>query len=539
MWKRFWQPVYFWPATTLASCIVVTLAMFSVSLTAAPDTGSDPGPADWTMWGGTPTRNMTSTAKGVDLTFEIDLDDLESSKNLLWTARLGSQTYGNPIVAGGKVLVGTNNGGEYRPQFKGDKGVILCFNIEDGELAWQLTRDKLAQGRVNDWPEQGICSAPYVDGDRCWVVTNRCELMCLDMNGFHDGENNGPYTEETDTDKLGADIIWSLDMIEELGVFPHNLATSNPVIHGDIVYIVTGNGVDEAHLEVPSPRGPSFIAVNKNSGEVVWEDSSPSIDSKAPAPFNNILHGQWGSPCVGEVNGKTLIFMPGGDGILYAFSPEGDGNGGGEIVWWFDLNPKDSVWELGGRGTRNNLIGTPVFYENSVFLGVGQDPEHGEGVGHYYRIDATKTGDVSPVIADDSGKYQPNPNSAQIWHVGGVDDEGDLKFRRTISTTTIHDGLVYIPDLTGYLHCLDLKTGEKVWEYDTFAAVWGSPMYLDGHILLGDEDGELAIMKAGREFDENDIREITFGSSIYTTPTIAGGKMYISDRSRLYCIKIQ
>ena len=494
---------------------------------------------DWIMWGGTPSRNMVNSTTGINLDFEAS-DDPDEAKNIVWSAALGSQTYGNPVVAGGKVFVGTNNGGEYRENHKGDRGCILCFNEEDGKFLWQLTREKLPQGRVNDWPEQGICSTPCVEDGKLYVATNRCELMCIDVEGFHDGENDGEYQDEVDAEENDADIIWSLDMIEELGVFPHNLATSSPVIHGDLILMVTSNGVDEAHLEVPSPRAPSFIAVNKNTGEVVWEDVSPSLESKAPAPFDNILHGQWGSPAVGDVNGKTQVFMPGGDGVLYAYDATS-----GELVWWFDLNPKESAWELGGRGTRNAIISTPVFVENSVLLSVGQDPEHGEGVGHLYRIDATKSGDVSPQIADGDG-YKENPNSGQIWHFGGVDEDGSITgeekgliYRRTISTVAVADGLVYAPDLSGFLHCVDFKTGEKKWVYDTFAAVWGSPMVVDGHVLLGDEDGEMVIIDAGPELDEKSLVTKTFNSSIYSTPTIANGRMYVSDRSRLYAIRIK
>lgn len=505
-------------------------AVEPVAAAAAANSSAGTKTGDWNTWGGNGSRNMISKATGVDLSFEAAEDPAEG-KNLLWTATLGSQTYGNPIVAEGKVFVGTNNGGEYRPQHKGDRGCILCFNEADGKFLWQLTREKLPEGRVNDWPEQGICSTPVIENGRMYVATNRCELMCVDIEGFYDDENDGPYKDEVDTEKEDADIIWSLDMKDELGVFPHNLATSSPVIHGDLIFLVTSNGVDEAHLEVPSPRAPCFMAVNKNSGEVVWEDNSPALDSKAPAPFDNILHGQWGSPAVGEVNGKLQVFMPGGDGVLYAYDAEG-----GELLWWFDLNPKESKWELGGRGTRNAIISTPVFVENSVILAVGQDPEHGEGVGHLYRIDATKSGDLSPQVADGDG-WKDNDNSGEIWHMGGVDEEGELKYRRTISTFSVADGLVYAPDLSGFLHCIDFKTGEKKWEYDTFAAVWGSPMVVDGHVLMGDEDGEMVILKAGDKLEEVETK--LFNSSIYSTPTIANGRMYVSDRSRLYAFKIQ
>ncbi len=500
---------------------------------ATPETSKAKAPAasknitgDWPMWGGDPSRNMVNLTTPVSIGFEPALEAAKGKK-LVYTARLGSQTYGNPVIAGGRVFVGSNNGGEYRPKHKGDRGTVLCFEEKTGKFLWQLTREKLPQGRVNDWPEQGICSTPCVEGKRMWVVTNRCEVMCIDIEGFYDDENDGPYKEEVDKEKEDADIIWSFDMIEELGVFPHNLATSSPAIHGDYIYLLTSNGVDEAHLEVPAPRSPCFLCINKNTGKVVWENNEP---------FDQILHGQWSSPAVGIVNGKAQVYMPGGDGWLYAFDAEK-----GDIVWKFDMNPKDSKWELGGRGTRNSIISTPVFKDNSVILSVGQDPEHGEGVGHIYRIDATKKGDISPTLED--GKA--NPNSGQIWHLGGVDEDGtitgrkkSLIYRRTISTVAIADGLVYAPDLSGFLHCIDFKTGKRYWEYDTFAAIWGSPMVVDGKVFLGDEDGDMVILAAGKKLAKDPLATKLFDSSIYSTPSIANGKLFVTDRSRLYCFEI-
>ncbi len=495
---------------------------------------------NWPMWGGNPARNMVSAATKIDVAFQPPFGRKEG-QNVAWTAPLGSQCYGNPVIGGGKVLVGTNNGGGYRPRHvdangtPGDRGVLLCFDESDGAFQWQLTREKLPQGRVHDWPEQGICSAPVVEGDRCWVVTNRCEVMCLDLDGFRDGTNDGVVTDEVDAEPEDADILWNLDMIEELGVFPHNLATSSPLLLGDNLYFLTSNGVDEAHLEVPAPRAPCFLCLNKDTGEIVWEDNTP---------FDKILHGQWSSPCVAVVDGKAQVLFPGGDGILYAMDPLGDGEGGGKILWQFDLNPKDSVWELGGRGTRNALLGTPVFADGSVFLGVGQDPEHGEGVGHLYRIDPSGSGDVSPTLLE-GGEEIPNPNSKQIWHYGGVDEDGsvtgskgELIFRRTMSTVAVADGLVIAPDLSGFVHCLDAKTGQRQWVFDMFAACWASPMVADGKIFVGNEDGNLTVMDLARE--ENVIEEKRFPSAVYSTPSIVhGNRMFVTDRSKLYCFDLQ
>ena len=135
------------------------------------------------MWGGTPQRNMINTVeKNIP-----DSWDVTTGKNIKWVAQLGSQSFGNPVVAGGNIFIGTNNLAERQPKIKGDKGIVMCFRESDGKFLWQIVHDKLASGRVNDWPEQGICSTCNVDGDRVYYVSNRCELVCADVNGANDG----------------------------------------------------------------------------------------------------------------------------------------------------------------------------------------------------------------------------------------------------------------------------------------------------------------------------------------------------------------
>lgn len=480
---------------------------------------------DSPMFGGTVHRNMVNGTTRIALDFQPN-EDPAQGKKILWVAKLGSQTYGNPVVSKGKIFVSTNNGGEYRPKHKGDRGCVLCFEEKTGKFLWQLTREKLPQGSVNDWPDQGICSTAAIDGDRGYVVTNRCELMCFDVEGFLDGENDGPVQDEPDHEPQDADIVWNLDMMKTLNVFPHNMAASSPVVYGDHVYALTGNGVDESHEKIPAPQAPSFLAVNKKTGEVAWQSN---------APGNKILHGQWSSPAIGLVDGQVQVYFAGGDGWLYAFDAAK-----GEELWRFDLNPKDAKHEAGGRGTKNDVIATPVFLDNSVLLATGQDPEYGDGVGHLWRIGATKRGDVSPVTPEN----QPNPNSAMIWHFGGVDVDGSVTgekdqdiFRRTLSTVAVQDGLVYAADLSGRIHCVDFATGKRYWEADVLAAIWGSTLVADGKVFIGDEDGILTVLAAGKEMKK--LAEIEFPSSIYSTPTVANGVMYVSDRSRLYAIATQ
>jgi len=450
-----------------------------------------------TMFGGEPSRNMASDEKGLPTKF-----DPASGVNVKWVANLGSQSYGGPIVGGGKVYVGTNNEGLRNPKLTGDRGVLAAFDVKDGKFLWQAAFPKLPAGRVNDWPLQGICSTPAIEGDRIYYVSNRAEVVCADTEGFLDKENDGPVKDEADATEIDQDVLWKYDMIGELDVFPHNLAAGNPLLVGDVIYTVTGNGVDEGHVNIPSPTSPSFIALDKNTGKLLWESALPG---------EKILHGQWSNPAYGVIKGKPQVIFAGGNGWLYSLDPKT-----GSLLWSFDCNPKDAVWRIGGAGTRNYIISTPVIWDDKVYIGVGQDPEHGEGVGHLWAIDATGSGDVT-------GK-------GVVWTRGGED------FHRTMSTVAIDgDGILYISDLSGYLYALDAKTGQHFWTYNTYAAIWGSPYVADGKVYLGDEDGDIVVLRTGKKMEV--LHEVNMGSSVYTTPVAKDGVLYVATRAKLYALQ--
>ena len=450
--------------------------------------GDPPGGKDWPMWGGTPDRNMVSSMKGLPTEW-----DVKTKKNIKWVADLGSQSYGNPVVAGGMVFVGTNNEGMRDPKQPGDRGVLMAFKEDTGEFLWQQTHEKLASGRANDWPYQGVASSPLVEGTKLYYVSNRGVLLCLDINGFKDG-NQGPVTNEKLTGAHDPDILWQFDMMEEVGSYPHNLSNSSPVMFGNLIFVSTSNGQDESHVNVPSPKAPSIIALDKETGKLSWEDNSVQ---------ERILHGQWSTPSVGMIGGVLQVVSAQGDGWVRGYEAQT-----GKKLWEFDTNPKDAVWPR----TRNEVIATPVIHDNKVYIANGQDPEHGEGVGHMYAIDASKRGDIT--------------TSGKLWQYD--------KIRRSISTAAVVDGLVYISDFSGFLHCLDAKTGQPYWTHDVLAAVWGSPFVIDGKVFLGDEDGDVVVLQHGKEMKV--LAEINIGSAVYATIVPANGTIFLNNRSQLFAI---
>jgi outer membrane protein assembly factor BamB len=445
---------------------------------------------DWPMWGGSPSRNMVSPMTGAPTEW-----DVKSGKNVKWVAELGSQSYGNPSVGSGVVIIGTNNELMRDGKQAGDRGVVMAFREATGEFLWQATFEKLSSGRANDWPFQGIASSPLIMDGVAYFVSNRGQVIAADVDGFHDGTNDGAIKDEKLTGKNDPDFIWVFDMMEEVGSFPHNLSNSSPVVYQNLLFVNTSNGQDESHVNIPSPKAPAIIAIDKNSGKLVWEDNSVE---------DRILHGQWSTPAVGEVGGVMQVVHAQGDGWVRGYEALT-----GKKLWEFDTNPKDSVWPK----TRNEVISTPVIYENVVYLSNGQDPEHGEGVGHAYAIDATKRGDIT--------------QSGRLWHFD--------KIRRSISTAAIKDGLIYLADFSGFFHCLDLKTGQVLWTHDMFAAIWGSAMIISDKVYLGDEDGDLVVVEHGRTLKI--VSEQNMGSSVYSTVVPANGAIFVMNRNQLYALQ--
>ena len=611
---------------------------------------------DWPQWGGTRHRNNVPNVSGLPDSWNIGRFDRQTgewnnstAENIRWYADLGSQTYGNPVISGGRVFVGTNNGAGYLKRYPDDVdlGCLIAFDEETGEFLWQHSSEKLITGRVHDWMLQGICSAPLVEGDRLWFVTSRGEVRCLSTHGFHDGKDSGPVQDEevrvvdlmnapdveafeaamaalrdgrlSDTvkdmlaeagepvegdpvievvtenrlwkaegnfggvdrvltikqigprlsffkalgihDKQEADTIWVYDMMgPELGVSQHNMASCSVTSYGDLLFVNTSNGLDESHINLPAPDAPSFICMNKNTGEVLWTDMSPG---------RNILHGQWSSPAIGVMGGVPQVIFCGGDGWVYSFRADEGQDGKPELLWRFDANPKETKWILGGEGTRNNIIATPVIHNERVYVGVGQDPEHGEGEGHLWCLDPTKRGDVSPQLAvklegdervviphkriqavePDLGELAiDNPNSAVIWHYHTFDQDGDGKIdfeeemHRTIGTVAIKDDLLYVADFSGLVHCLDANgtdDGQPIvhFTYDMLAQSWGSPLIADGKVYIGDEDGDVSIFEFGKENSEP-MEEVNMGTSVYSTPVAANGAIFISTKDKLFKISL-
>ena len=237
-----------------------------------------------------------------------------AANNIKWVAQLGTQTYSTPVVAEGRVLVGTNNDVPRDERLEYDAGVLMCFAEESGEFLWQLVVPKLTQIRYGDFYRIGLTASPVVEDGLVYVVSNRAEVLCLDLDGLAEG-NDGPVVDEakrqtrSGNDPIAvsdqsADIVWAFDMVEGLGVRPHNAANCSILSYGDRLYVCTSNGVNSTHRSVTNPAAPTLIALDKKTGALLATDNF-GIGA-------DIIHGQWSSPTLVQAGDAPRVFQGAG-----------------------------------------------------------------------------------------------------------------------------------------------------------------------------------------------------------------------------------
>ena len=475
--------------------------------------------ADQPQWGRKFSRNMVSDEKGLPDSF-----DPATGRNVKWVANLGSQSYGTPIVGSGKVLIGTNNDQPRDPRHQGDRGVMMCFDEKDGRLAWQLVVPKLEDDPFLDWPKAGMASAPTIEGNRVYTLTNRGEVVCLDLDGMANG-NDGPFKDEgrhmtprgeppMQPGPADADIIWICDLVKQAGIHTHDQVEGSILIDGDLLYVNSCNGVDNTHRTIRCPDAPSLVVLDKRTGRIVGQDA----ERIGP----NIFHCTWSSPSIGTVNGRKLVFFGGDDGVCYAFAALSSIPPAGQVaklnrVWRFDCDPtapKQNIHKYVGnrRVSPSVILGMPVIDGNRVYVTAGGDLWWGKRKGWLKCIDATKTGEIT--------------QSAEVWSYP--------MSRETCSTPAVYNGLIFVADCGGIIHCIDAHTGKACWTHKADGACWASPLVADGKVYIGTRGGEFDVLDAARK--KRVISSVQLGEPISATVTAANGTLYVATMSHLYAL---
>jgi len=507
-------------AITFANALAFD-ALFAAEPPQVPSPGT--GVHDWPQHGRTIYRNMVSDEKGLPDSFDIGDEQTQTPpKNIKWVAPLGSRTLGVPIVANGKVYI-ASNAREDNPKYPLEPGAgpvlgaLYCFDEKTGTLLWQLCGKRKTGLTLRQY---GLTAAPVVENNRVYLYGGRLKVLCLTADGLY-GQNTGPFVDEKNAfgiqpphtlDKTDADVVWAFDNQKNISnIQCHNAYAYTPLVYGDYVYAATGNGVvsdEETHHRDHPPRfnadTPSFMVLDKKSGELVAVD-----DEKMG---RGLIHGSWGTPCVGMVNGKAQILYGGCNGTVYAFDPKpekplAEKVGTLKSIWSFDINyylKADRPYEVWGA---------PVCDNNRAFFAISDDWMHKKIGGLLVCVDATKTGDIT--------------QTGKIWEYRDIGiSEGCVSLSK---------GLLYAADLNGRVHCLDENTGKPYWVYDTKWEIRANTVVADGKVYVGNSKGEFFIFKEGKTMEL--LFHTNMKGEINSPCSIANGCLYIAAGKKLYAIK--
>jgi outer membrane protein assembly factor BamB len=507
---------------------------------------------DWPQWCGGPDRNMISS----DTHLPDKFDEVSSRKstdlnNVKWVAALNSHyVFGSPVVADGKVLLG---GSRRDPGAMSESAMLWCFNETDGKLLWQMRSPYITKLYNKD--SFGICSTPTIENGRAYLLGHLGDVLCLDMNGQNDG-NQGPFQDEAQYFSSGrrcirsdvaengsrkleftsgkpavispqdADILWRFDMVGEVNCFPFNALDASVLVRGDRVYAATcsiqsttsdGSIVRIKPWEEKNKMkydSPSLVVLDKNTGKLLARERQNI--------FKGTFHGAYSSPSLGKVNGEDLLVYGGGNGVCYAFDPNfvptNDGTPAElKLIWKFDcLDPASYGPEFRIDHLRKaEIIGTPVIYNNRVYVSIGNDMiRSGDAArqGRLICLDATQTGNIT--------------STGRIWSFDDI--------RSTASTVAIADGLVYTADAGGAAYCLDADTGIHNWTHNT-GIVWSSPLIADGKVYLGTHGNGLFIFEHSKQ--KKIIFESGTSTDIVGSPAVSHGVLYVASQKYLYALQ--
>jgi len=264
---------------------------------------------------------------------------------------------------------------------------------------------------------------------------------------------------------------------------------------------------------------------NEATGKLLWQwKKSCRDDLQADAMNFRFFPKRLGVCSTPAVDGDRLYFVDHNCVVqcldVNGLPPEvGAAAGQAKVLWSFDMytlgdkRRRDSINKL-NDGTfvgTSEIIATPVFYKDRIYVSIGRDPDHGRGRGALLCLDATQSGDAT--------------KTAKIWVYQGLD--------RTLSTVSIADGLLYVADVAGRVHCLDAEMGHVYWVYESKGRTIASTMVADGKIYLPNER-HLDILAAGKTLKL--LSQISLGAPSWATPAAANGTLYVASNRYLWAV---
>ncbi len=419
--------------------------------------GANAVEAQWSHWRG-PTQNGVAYDTG--LPEKWSPNPATEGNNLRWKAPFGSRT--TPIIQNGRAyFIGRHGEGVHEQER------VVCLDADTGKFVaehrFNVFHTDIVSVRLG-WTT--VCGDPKTGN--IYAHGTQGLLFCFDKD---------------------LKVVWQKSLTEEFGrVSGYGGRVTSPIIDGNLLIL----GIINASWGEQAIGNNRFMAIHKNSGQIVWWSSTGFA----------VRDTYYSTPVVAVINGERLMITGGGDGGVHAFKVLT-----GERVWSHLFGPGSINW-------------SPVVSGNLVYIGQGEENDGASTQGAVLCLDASQVKNMQPKL---------------VWQKDGI----KAKFASPI----IHEDRLYICGDVGTLHCLDGKTGKEYWDFQYGKNTKGSPVLADGKIYLAEVNSKFHILKPGVDSCERlhaqFFRKTGSGEDIEIngSPAIANGRVYFMTGTDFYCLE--
>lgn len=402
------------------------------------------GAAEWPQWRG-PHRDGVSSEVGILKAWP------PNGPKMLWRVPLGE----------GFSAISVSQGRVYTMFSKGDDEFVVCFDATDGREIWHFRSDSTYYEYEGG---HGPRSTPTIDGDLLFAISAQGKLYAL----------NAASGQE----------VWSHDLPRKFGSkMPRWGYSISPLVDGELLLVEIGGKGEK-----------SIVALNKNSGDVIWSSHEDKLG--------------YSSPIAITVDGvRQIIFLTGTN--LVSVSPTD-----GTIYWKYS-------WQTRGRLGYDVNAATPVFIPpDKVFISTG----YGTGAA-VLQMRAFVSYNDDRAATDQIKANRGTVRIEEIWKSPIMENK--------LASSVLYENHLYGFD-NSILKCIEANTGEEKWKSRGFGM--GTVILADGHLILLSDRGKIGLAEATPAGYIEKASAKVLSGRCWTVPALANGKLYVRNLEEIVCL---
>ncbi|MEC7774636.1 MAG: PQQ-binding-like beta-propeller repeat protein [Planctomycetota bacterium] len=404
-----------------------------------------------------------------------DLPDewnFEKGENIRWKKRIPGLAHSSPVIWGDRLFVTSAISSKADASFKPGLYGDPAADADNSKHRWMVYCLDKKSGKTI-WESLATDGSPR--------EKRHIKATFANSSPVTDGRylvaffgSQGLFGFDLDGKKL-----WSKDL-GRLDAGAHDLpeyewgTASSPVIYGDLVIV-----------QCDVQKKSFILAADVETGETRWKTDRDELPS-------------WGTPAIVEgPKGPELV------------------TNSSNFIRGYDPLTGKELWRLGGSS--KITAPTPVFSDGLIIVSSGRHPER-----PIFAVRAGSRGDLTLAKGETS-------NAGVAWSM--------VRRGPYMPTPVIYKGLLYVLHNNGLLDCYELVSGKELYRQrirhggSGFSA---SPVAADGKLYLPSEDGDIFVIRAGREFKQ--LARNSMGEFLMATPALSGGALYVRAHHHLVAI---